>query len=71
MKETVSHAGEIYLSDLSSQNSWPSSQKKGQMVQEAINQANAVTLTKGNLAIPSTQRILSEVNELISVAVWC
>lgn len=71
MKETVSHAGEIYLSDLSSQNSWPSSQKKGQMVQEAINQANAVMPTKGNLVIPSTQRILSEVNELISVAVWC
>lgn len=71
MKETVNHAGEIFLSDLFSQNSWPSTQKKGQMIQEAINQANIVAPTKGNLAISSTRKVLSEVNELVSVAVWC
>jgi len=71
MKETINHVGEIFLSDLFSQNSWPSTQKKRQMIQEAINQANIVMPTKGNLAISSTRKVLSEVNELASVAVQC
>ena len=71
MKETIKHAGEIFLSDLFTQDGWPSTQKKKQMIQEAINQANIVAPTNGNLTIPGTQKILSEVNELISVAVQC
>lgn len=71
MKETINHAGELFLSDIFSQDGWPSTQKKKQMIQEAINQANTVAPTNGNLTILGTRKVLSEVSERISVAIRC
>jgi hypothetical protein len=71
MKETINHAGELFLSDIFSQDGWPSTQKKKQMIQEAINQANTVAPTNGNLTISGTRKVLSEVSERISVAIRC
>ena len=39
-KETIEHAGDIFLSDLYTQDAWPLTDKKKQMVKEAIQQAS-------------------------------
>ena len=69
-KETIEHAGDIFLSDLYTQDAWPSTDKKKQMVKEAIQQANVVAPTKGNGQILSTKNVLTEVNKPVILASW-
>ena len=65
MKETVDHASQIFMSDLYSQDAWPSTEKKKQLVHEAINQANIVAPTKGNPQISGTKQVLKAVTKLV------
>ena len=70
MKETIEHAGDIFLSNLYTQDAWPLTDKKKQIVKEAIQQANIVAPTKGNRQILSTKNVLTEVKKPVIFASW-
>ena len=53
------------MSDLYTQDAWPSTEKKKQLVNEAINQANIVAPTKGNPQVSGTKQVLTAVTKLV------